>query len=357
MRWEFSAEQQMFQESLHKWLQARMPTTAVRQAADSGDPSEFEHALADDGWFGVGHPEASGGQGGGLIELALAAEEFGLSAAPSAAWHATALALPALPAPEAAELLKCGAAVTFAAPSDGVVSAAPPLSVAGGRVSGTVPHVLGGDRAARAVVRLPDADGAPVLGLVDVGGEGVVVLRRRLVDSTRSVADLEFRDAPVRVIDTDAAELLRAADLRAAVLTAADALGAAARMLAMAVEYAKQRKQFGVPIGSFQAVKHAAATMLVTVEAARSIVYYAAASVAEKHPECALHAAAAKAQVTGPAAELADSALTLHGAIGYTWEYDLQLFYKRAKLDAVLFGSVETWNERLASELPLLGVD
>jgi alkylation response protein AidB-like acyl-CoA dehydrogenase len=140
---------------------------------------------------------------------------------------------------------------------------------------------------------------------------------------------------------------------RAAVLVAADSLGAMERMLDMAVTYSKHRHQFGVPIGSFQAVKHAAASILVDVEAARSVVYFAAASVDDRGPLSALHAAAAKAQVTAAGTRTGDAALTLHGAIGYTWEHDLHLLYKRAKLDEHLFGAPKTWNERLADRLPL----
>jgi alkylation response protein AidB-like acyl-CoA dehydrogenase len=125
-------------------------------------------------------------------------------------------------------------------------------------------------------------------------------------------------------------------------------------MLDLAVAYSKQRKQFGVPIGSFQAVKHAAATILVGVEAGRSGVYFAAASVDVGDPECALHAAAVKAQVTAEGAVAADTALTMHGAIGYTWEHDLHLFYKRARLDERLFGTPATWNERIADGLALV---
>jgi alkylation response protein AidB-like acyl-CoA dehydrogenase len=122
----------------------------------------------------------------------------------------------------------------------------------------------------------------------------------------------------------------------------------------LTVEYSKQRQQFGRTIGAFQAVKHADAQMLVTVESSMSIAFYAAQSAEEGLPERATHAAVAKAQVTAAAAELADSALTLHGAIGYTWEHDLHLFYKRAKLDRVLFGAPAAWNERIADPLPLL---
>src|SRR5262249_10252426 len=149
-------------------------------------------------------------------------------------------------------------------------------------------------------------------------------------------------------------EMLAGAAARAGVLVAADALGASARMLELAVEYGKQRHQFGRPIGSFQAVKHAAATMLVDVEAARSVVYFAAASVAGGDAAARLHAAAAKAQVTAAGARDADSALTLHGAIGYTWEHDLHLYYKRAKLDEQLCGNPDAWNELIADGLALV---
>src|SRR6202021_4112166 len=120
---------------------------------------------------------------------------------------------------------------------------------------------------------------------------------------------------PAQWLDADPAAFLAQGSARAAVLTAADCLGAMERMLDLAVDYSKQRHQFGVPIGSFQAVKHAAATMLVGVEAARSAVYFGAASVGADGPQSLLHAAAVKAQVTAAGARVADNALTLHGAI------------------------------------------
>ena len=137
----------------------------------------------------------------------------------------------------------------------------------------------------------------------------------------------------------------------AAVLVAADSLGCAERMLELSVQYSLQRKQFGTLIGSFQAVKHAAAQMLVTVEASYSTALYAGAAIEAEIPDASTIAAAAKAQVTGGVADLADTALTVHGAIGYTWEHDLQLFYKRAKLNRVLFGTPAIWNERIAASL------
>jgi alkylation response protein AidB-like acyl-CoA dehydrogenase len=189
---------------------------------------------------------------------------------------------------------------------------------------------------------------------VEAGAPGVTRTGRKLLDRSRSVAEVTLDHAPSQRLElADPAGVLRQASARAAVLVAADSLGASSRMLDLTVAYSKQRHQFGVPIGSFQAVKHAAAMILVGVEAARSAVYFAAASVDAGGPESFLHAAAVKAQVTAEGARTADSALTLHGAIGYTWEYDLQLFFKRAKLDEKLLGTPAQWNERIAAGLAL----
>lgn len=330
MRWELSAEQDDFRSVLRDWLRARCAPN-LRGWLDDGDVGPFERDFIADGWFAVGSPEDLGGQGGGLVELALVAEELGRAAAPSAVWLGSMLAIPGL-APDAAKaLLADGVTTVLAVPADRVPGIGP---------AGLVPGVLGADRARRLLV--PTGQ-----GLLAVEAADVETRPRALVDRTRSVADVTFDAAGGSAVPEDIA-------LRAAVLTAADSLGVAEWMLDMTVEYTLQRKQFGVQIGSFQAVKHAAAEMLVQVEAARSIVYLAAASVEAGHPDARKHAAAAKAQVTAGAAKAADTALTLHGAIGYTWEHDLQLYYKRAKLNSALFGSPRAWNERLASELDLV---
>jgi alkylation response protein AidB-like acyl-CoA dehydrogenase len=224
--------------------------------------------------------------------------------------------------------------------------------VDGGRLVGQVRRVLGADRAEILVVAA-SVDGEQRLFVVDRNAPGVTITPRRLLDRSRTVADVELAGVLGEPLDADVgAQIARIASV-AAVLVAADAVGAMARMLDLAVDYSAQRQQFGVPIGSFQAVKHAAATILVDLEAGRSAVYYAAASVAEGSPESPLHAAAVKAQVTGAAAVAADTALTMHGAIGYTWEHDLHLFYKRARLDEHLFGEARAWNDLIADALAL----
>ena len=369
MQWNLSPEQDAYQEAFRDWLSDVAAPDTVRRWLDAGDAAAFEQLFTSGGWSGVGLPEELGGQGGGLVELALTAEGLAAVAAPSAGWLATMLAVPALALAghrELVELALAGETAAYLVPADRVPDEAPPLSVdTGGAISGSVPRVLAGDTAVRFVVpvvapgtrediRRP-ASGRE-LRLVEAGAPGVTRTRRKLLDRSRSVADVTLDRAPSQRLTLTAgpAEVLRQASARAAVLVAADSLGASARMLDLAVTYSKQRRQFGVPIGSFQAVKHAAATILVGVEAARSAVYFAAASVDAGGPEAFLHAAAVKAQVTAEGARSADSALTMHGAIGYTWEYDLQLFFKRARLDEKLLGTPAAWNERIADGLSLV---
>lgn len=349
MQWKLSHEQDAYREVFRDWLGSVAHADAVRQWFESSDLDTFESQLFADDWAGVGIAERLGGEGGGLVELAISAEELGRVAAPSAGWLATVLTAPAV-----GFALEAGI-TAWAVPADAIPRPTGLRVDASGAVTGNVPRVLAGDRARRFLVVAEGAE-KPSIHLVEAAEEGVTVIPSALLDRTRSVADVRFDGAASERVDVDAAEFVRTAANRAAVLVAADALGATHRMLDLAVEYSKQRVQFGVPIGSFQAVKHAAATMLVGVEAARSVVYFAAASVEGGDTDCDKHAAAAKAQVTADGVRAADSALTIHGAIGYTWEHDLHFFYKRAKLDAALYGGPGVWNDRLADLLDLVGV-
>jgi alkylation response protein AidB-like acyl-CoA dehydrogenase len=355
MRWDLDPEQEMFRDSFAAWLADHASTEAVRTWLGDGDVGPFEQRMATDSWLGVGFSEDAGGQGGGLFELALAAEQLGYAAAPGSAWLASVLAGPALAARPGllAAVLERGEGAALVVTSSQPPDEPGPVVVKDGGLYGTVPGVLGAGHARHLVVPVW-ADGRCTLFLATADETAISLTGRKLLDRTRPAADVTLTGASAQPLDTDGAAVLAAAALRAAVLVAADSLGAADRMLRLAVDYSQQRTQFGVPIGSFQAVKHAAATMLVSVESSRSVSYFAAASVGQGGPESSLHAAVAKAQVTAAAEQAADSALTLHGAIGYTWEHDLQLFYKRAKLNTYLFGPPRLWNERLAAGLPLV---
>ncbi|MGW6356327.1 acyl-CoA dehydrogenase family protein [Streptomyces sp. NPDC055092] len=355
MDWKLSEEQDAYQKTFRDWLAGIAPSATVRQWLDAEDDPAFESRFVSGGWSGVGLAEDLGGQGGGLVELALTAEELARAAVPSAAWLSNVLAVPALSGhPDLVVAALAGENLALLVPAETVPDEAPPLwADTDGAITGRVPRVLGGDRGARFIVPV-GAGGAEQLRLVEAGAPGVGLAVRPLQDRSRSVADVTLDQVPSVRLDVDGAAVLRQASARAAVLTAADSLGATERMLDLAVEYSLQRHQFGVPIGSFQAVRHAAATLLVGIEAARSAVYFAAASVEGEDPQAFLHAAAVKAQVTAEGARGADSALTLHGAIGYTWEHDLHLFFKRAKLDEKLFGAPAVWNERIADGLALV---
>jgi alkylation response protein AidB-like acyl-CoA dehydrogenase len=355
MRWDLADEQEMFRDSFAGWLADHASSEAVRGWLDTGDAAPFDQRMAADGWLGVGFSEEAGGQGGGLLELALAAEQLGYAAAPGGSWLASVLAAPALAVrPDvSAAVLEQGEPAALAVTAGRPPDEPGPVVAKDGALHGTVRGVLGASHARHFVVPVW-ADSQCTLFLAAADEPAISRAGRKLLDRSRSAADVTFTGVPAQPLDADGRAVLAEAALRAAVLVAADSLGAAARMLRLAVDYSQQRTQFGVPIGSFQAVKHAAAMMLVAVESSRSITYFAAASVEQGSGESGLHAAAAKAQVTAAAEQAADSALTLHGAIGYTWEHDLQLFYKRAKLNAYLFGTPQVWNERLASALPLL---
>jgi alkylation response protein AidB-like acyl-CoA dehydrogenase len=346
MHWELSDEQEMFSTAIREWTASKFPLETIIEALDTGDSATFTAALVADGWWGVGFAEEDGGQGGGLLELALAAREFSRAAAPDSEWIAAAIVAPALTGDDLIELL-AGEKRWVAAIRADRIPATGDVQFAEGRVSGSVPHVLAAS-AADVFVVPAQTDGGAVL--VRVGAADATVTAERLLDRSRSTGTVIFDGVAAELLPTDAA-VIDEMGTRAAVLVAAAALGSCERMLELAVEYSKQRKQFGQFIGSFQAVKHAAAQMLVTVESAYSIALYAAAAADAGLEDAATIAAVAKAQVTGHATESADSALTVHGAIGYTWEHELHLHYKRAKLDRVLYGAPSTWNERIADNL------
>lgn len=356
MQWRLAEEQQDYQSALRAWLADAAPSDQLRAwAEDDPHGSEFEARMRWDGMAGVGVAESLGGQGGGVVELALTSQELGRAAVPSGAWLATALAMVALDgAPELASEALAGGGASLLVRGDAVPDQAPmAITCTGDRLHGTVEWVLGSATADLLVAPVAAADGLR-LRAVRRSDPGVVVRPHHLLDRSRSAATVVLEGAASRPLPTDGGTAMRKVADRAGVLVAADALGAMERMLEMTVSYSLQRHQFGVQIGSFQAVKHAAATILVDVEAGRSGLYYAAASVESDNAECSLHASAIKAQITAAAGRAADSALTMHGAIGYTWEHDLQLFYKRARLDEALFGPPSAWNERLAQGLPLL---
>ena len=343
----FTDEQCFLRESIRGIVDREAPLSRVRDWV-LGDRVEHGDALAlaaRQGWTGIGIPEQSGGQGGDLLELAILAEELGRGAVPADGLYATLLAAIALghaecdAARDHVERLALGEAFgALARPGD--------LPLDGPSAAGPFSLVLGAGSADLLVAWDGEA-----LELHDA--EAAHVTPRLLVDRTRAVADVTLPADPLQRIEGVGAEAMRAVAAWAAVLVAADALGAAQRMLDLTVEYVGQRIQFGVPVGSFQAVKHAAAEMLVGIEGTRAALHYAAWAVGSGVPGSELDAWVAKARSARAASAVADKALFLHGAVGYTWEHDLQLLFKRAKSDAQLFGGAAYYDDRIADALEL----
>jgi alkylation response protein AidB-like acyl-CoA dehydrogenase len=321
-------------------------------AAPHGYESSVWSAMADQGWLAIEIPEDEGGLGLGLVEVAVLCEELGrrLVAAP---FLPSVVALGALCGPEAREnagtkewreALSQGTAVgcVVTAPDDGL-SVTSNGSQGEVRLHGQAPPTLYAPSADVAVVVA-----GPGVYAVDLGSVGP---RDPLpaMDRTRELGVLTFDATPaLRVGDAGAAALLLD---RAATLASAEMLGAADRVLWMSVEYAKDRIQFGKPIGTFQAVKHMLADALVDVEGMRSTVYYAAWCAAADDRDRSLSASMAKAWCSDASRRVMGTGLQVHGGIGFTWEHDMHLYVKRAQLDQVSFGDASFHRERIAGLL------
>ncbi len=388
MRVEWTDEQEFLREAVAGVVAREAEFTTVRKWTEAGDVAPADELAVRQGWTGIGLDEELGGQGGGTLELAVLAEQLGRGAVPWDRTLAGCLAAPVLARAGAHELAAAiaegervavlavdgraplapvalaagtaapgdaGAALATAgsSPAGAASPAATALAtIADERVTVSLRHVAGAAGAHELVVPVADGDRVELLA-VAADAPGVTVRPRTLVDRTRALADVDFEDAPARSLGAVPRSALRAAANAAAVLVAADALGAASRLLELTTQYVGERRQFGVPVGSFQAVKHAAAEMLVDVESARSAVMHGAWAVGAGEDDAAQHASIAKAVACAAAERVADKALFLHGAVGYTWEHDLQFPFKRIKSDALLFGSPETHLDLVAAGLGL----
>lgn len=358
MRFALTDEQEMLRSSVRGILERSAPPTRVREWLEAGDDRPATTLAAQQGWTGVGVADAQGGQGGGLVELTLVLEEQARAAVHSALLSHTGLALPALlrasgGAHPLVRELAGGRRIGALAVDAGDVVGAPACEVTRSgdawTLDGSVAHVLGAAQAD--VVLVPASDDGDVR-LFAVERDQLTLTPTPAADPGRELARLELTEAPAVAVGDGTVELA-ALGARAAVLTAADSLGAAQRMLDMTVQHLGEREQFGVPIGSFQALKHTAAEMLVDVETARSATYFAAWSMEQGGQDAALHASVAKFVSGDGASRVAEGALSLHGAVGFTWEHDLHFLYKRAKVNLSLFGSPAHHRRLVGDALPL----
>src|SRR3954471_8537297 len=344
MDFDLSADQAALRDAARELLDDRCATTRVRAVHESGAgwDADLWARMVEQGWLGVTVPEADGGLGLGAVELGVLLEELGRHVAP----------VPFLPTAVAIELARrAGATDLVASLVDGSRTACvawspgtATLRVDADRGTGRSDPVAFAPVADVAVVVAPDVDGAGVY-LVDLDAVGRPPAEPAM-DLTRPLGWLELDGAPAtRLGGADLAEV--ALDLGATAVSL-ELLGASDAALAMAVEYAKDRVQFGRPIGSFQAVKHRCADMLVDVEGIRSSAYWAAWCLGVDDPDRAIAASTAKAWAGDASKRVMGSALQVHGGIGFTWEHDLHLFLKRAEANAHAYGDAGRHREQVA---------
>jgi alkylation response protein AidB-like acyl-CoA dehydrogenase len=376
MDFAFTPDQELLRQSVRAFLEEKSPTRVVRQLMD--DPLGYSEPLwaelAALGWLGLPFPEQYGGSGLGMVELALVLEEMGRAAFPSPYFPTVVLAGPVLAeagTPAQKEKFLTGIAAGGQKATLAVLESDldwGPAGIAmraerwgGGFVLRGVKRFAPWGHAADLLLvpaRTRDGRGPDGISLFQVErtAPGLSVAPMKGIDLTTRWAEVFFADVAVPgdalVGPEGGAWPALEATLRiAAVGAAAEMLGAARRCLEMSTGYAKVREQFGQPIGSFQAIKHKCAEMLLEVENAHAAVYYAAWALDAKAPDAPVAASVAKSYVGDAARRVCGEAIQVHGGIGFTWEYDLHLYVKRAKALEPLYGDQEFHREVIVSRV------
>ncbi len=352
MNFGLSDEQELLQETVRGFVANECPLPKLREIFESQDgyDATLWDGMVEMGLGGLVVPESYGGAGLELLDLALVEEVLGEGAVPGPFFgHSLAtLALTLGGSPEQKERwlpqLASGEALGTVALGEDDEAWDPAVwtaKVSEGQVTGEKAYVPYGERAD--------------LIIVGVGGGGLVAVTRESsglkvepvngVDRTRRLARVTLQSAPCESLPEAAADRVRDAGL---VLLAADAFGGASKLISMAVEYARTREQFGQPIAQFQAVKHRLADMVTEIEPARGLYWYAAHAF-DRIPDQAERAAAlAKAHLSDRFMQIARDTVEVHGGIGFTWESDVQIWFKRAMFDRTFLGAPAHHRERAA---------
>jgi len=370
----FTEEQELLRTSARKFLENECPSAFVRQrmAEPAAMTEDFWQKLAEQGWFGILYPEEVGGSGLGLVDMTVLMEEMGRAVMPGPFFSTVLLGgATILEAGSPAQcqewlpLIAAGSAkvsLAWTEPNarwDAAGIVATGRETAGGFVlSGTKLFVPDAHLSDALVIAVRTRDGSTMedgvsLFLVPKDTAGLGITPLPTIDETRKLCEVRLDNVAV-----PGAALLgerhggwpalaRVLD-RAIVALCAEMCGGAQQVLDMTTAYAKMRIAFGKPIGSYQGVKHQAADMLVAIENAKSLTYYAAWAVDEGLDEAPLAVSMAKAAASDMYRKVAGTGIQLHGGIGMTWEHDLQLYLKRAKADEVMFGDATWHRERIA---------
>ena len=365
MNFDFSDDQKFLRDEARKFLEAQCTSAHVRAVLDDEDMSHNEGVwkqIVEMGWLGAAIPEEYGGLGLGMLELCVIAEELGRVLAPvpfgsSAFFFAEALKLAGSEEQKQALLPKVadGSLIGCIAVSEGpgeIKAGNIATRLKDGVISGKKIPVTDGDIATHAIVLVKDGSGESLV-IVDLTQSGVSREPIKTLEPTRSHATISFDGASAELLGEagNGMALLDQINDRAAVLIAFEQLGGASRCLEMANDYAKERVAFGRAIGGNQAIKHKLADMYVKNEVARSNAYYGAWALSSNAAELPEAAAAARVAASEAYWFASKENIQTHGGMGFTWEVDCHLFYRRAKLLAVQAGSPAVWKEKLVSAL------
>jgi len=374
MNFAFSEEQEQLREAVRKFMEAKSPSSEVRrlmETTEGYDEAVWKQMAQELGLQSLHLPEAHGGQGFTFVELGIVLEEMGrvLLCAPyfSTVVLAADAIMNAATDAQQGELLpgiasgETIAALAFTEPNGRWDASGITMEASGKgdsyQLSGTKMFVIDGHTANTVitVARLAGTSGEDGISFFAVDGDASGLTRTPLatMDQTRKQARLDFSDVAARPLGEPGAgwaALSKTLD-QAAVGLSNEMVGGAQKVLEMAVDYAKVRVQFGRPIGSFQAIKHKCADMLLEVESAKSAAYYAAWAAAEDNEELPVVASLAKAYCSDAYFHAAAENIQIHGGIGFTWEHDAHLYFKRAKSSEILLGDATYHRELLAQRI------
>jgi alkylation response protein AidB-like acyl-CoA dehydrogenase len=369
MNFDFSDEQKQLRDEARKFLTEKSPPKAVRVVLDGKAPYDRElwRGLAEMGFLGVAIPESYGGAGAGHLELCVIAEEMGRALAPvpfssTVYLAAEALLIAGSEAQKQKWLPKIakGEAIGTLALFEGKGNPSPQaikLAASGNALTGVKVPVADGAIADFAIVAAATGSGGResdiTLYLVELKGDGIETKALSNIDPTRGQAEITFKNAKAEPLGRtgEGWSILAQVLDRAAVLMAFEQVGGADRALEMGRDYALDRIAFGRPIGSFQAVKHMLADMYVSATLARSNCYYGAWALSTNSSELPEAAAGARISATQAFQHCAKNNIQVHGGMGFTWEFDCHMFYRRANAAALGLGSLSYWEDQLIDRM------
>lgn len=373
MQFGFSEEQEEFRRVLRRFLEQHSPATEVRRLMESRegfDRETWRRSCSELGLAAIHLPEEYGGQGFGFVELGIALEESGRALFCSPLFGSAVLAANAvllagseaqrkeiLPAIAAGETV---ATLAWTEPEGrwdlSSIRLTATASRDGYRLDGVKSFVVDGHTADRIIVaaRMQGSSGRDGIALFDVPGSAAGLDRKLLatMDDTRKLARLEFSQVGAEPLGEpgSAAETLEKTLDLASVALSSEMVGGAQKLLDATVEYAKVRVQFGRPIGSFQSIKHRLADLLLEIELGKSAAYAAADAAATGHPDLPALASLANACCSEAYRRMASESIQIHGGVGFTWENDTHLYFKRARSSEFLLGDPASHRERMLAK-------